>query len=110
MALLFPLVALVLVGCASGVNLEARAPETPIPTQTPEATPIPRETETPTAEPVKKPENFLPEYSVFYGQMTEEDGTAKGSIIIAHLPGYPNHLYVFDEANRSGQGYLLEIQ
>lgn len=67
-------------------------------------------TSTPEPESEKKPENFLPEYSVFYGPMTQEGGTGKGSIIIAKIPGYPNHLYVFDVANRSGQGYLYKIK
>ena len=75
--------------------------------EVPKTTPEP--TATPTPESVKKPENFLPEYSVFYGEMKKEDGTAKGSVIVSHIPGYPNQLYVFAEANRSGEGYLFDI-
>lgn len=86
----------------------AKPTETPVPaTATAEPTKVPA---TPTPEAAKKLEKILPEYSVFYGQMQQENAPAnRGSAIIANIPGFPNQLYAFFEANNTGGGYLYEI-
>lgn len=87
----------------------------PILEPTPTKIPVPTETATPkppeaTATPIpEKLVNFLPQYSVFYGEMTQENGTGKGSVVIANIPGYPDQLYAFFMANRSGGGFLYPI-
>lgn len=73
--------------------------------------PQPANTPTPAPELVlpPKPENFLPEYSIYFGQMREENGTGRGSVIIANIPGRPEWLYAFSMANRNIGGYIFKI-
>lgn len=90
-----------------GNGASVRGAETFVPpTATAEASATAQAPATP--EPPKKPENILPPYAVFFGQMMKEDGSAKGSIVAAQIPNYPNYLYVFDTATRTGFLYQIE--
>lgn len=82
---------------------------TPDPAKDPARQIAPTSAPAPAPELAKKPENILPEYSVYYGQMKQEGGTGTGTAIIANIPGYPNQLYAFFIVDRSGQGYLYDI-
>ncbi|OGE28547.1 hypothetical protein A2772_02120 [Candidatus Daviesbacteria bacterium RIFCSPHIGHO2_01_FULL_38_8b] len=70
---------------------------------------IPTSTPAPAPELARKPENFLPEYAVYYGQMKQENGTGTGSVIIANIPGRSEWLYAFSMANRDIGGYIFRI-
>lgn len=90
--------------------LNANNPLLATPDPVRQVVPIPTNTPAPAPESVKKPETFLPEYAVYSGKMRKEGSPlANDTLIIAHLPGYDNQVYVFAAGGNTFGGFLFKL-